>query len=254
MKIEGCRALVTGGNRGIGEGFVLELLEAGAARVYVGARTKANAEPLRDQAPDRIEIVELDTTIGDQVEAAALQCADVNLLINNAGVFRNTTLMGAENMAALREEIEVNYLGSMAMCRAFAPVIESQGGGAIVNVLSAGAIVAVPDMGGYSPSKFAMRAASDCMRAELAPRGIFVSALIVGSVKTRMAEHVQGVFQEEPRTIAKAGLTAAQYSIPEHDTDDFAIGVRAALARDPGTLAKNLARGVQAKAKTATKG
>ena len=245
MKIKGCRALVTGGNRGIGEGFVRELLEADAARVYVGTRDPNNAAHLSKLDRDRIEIVRLDTTSTAQIDAATRQCTDVDLLVNNAGVFGMQTLIGAPDMSSIREEIEVNYLGSIAMSRAFAPIIEASGGGCIVNVLSAGAIVAVPEMGGYSPSKFAMRAASDCMRAELAPRGIHVAALIVGSVKTRMAEHVQGVFQEEPRTIARAGLVAARHSIAEHDTDAFAIGVRAALARDPSALAANLARAVQ---------
>lgn len=245
MKIEGCRALVSGGNRGIGQGFVEALLDAGAARIYLGARTPADAESIRAVEPARIELVELDITRDDQVEAAVARCGDVNLLVNNAGVFHNQTLLGADDMRFLRDEIEVNYLGTMRMCRAFAPVLEGQGGGAIVNVLSAGGIVAVPDMGGYSPSKFAMRAASDCLRAELAPRGVTVSALIVGSVDTRMAEHVKGVVKAQPREIADAGLVAARHGIPEHDTDPFAIGVRAALARDPGELARNLAASVQ---------
>lgn len=247
MEIEGCRALVTGGNRGIGEAFVLELLELGAARVTVGSRDPAQAEHLRAASPDRVSILRLDVTQEDQVQAAAEQCGDVNLLVNNAGAFHMETLLGAEDSSALRDEMAVNYFGPVAMIRAFAPGIAAQGGGCIVNVLSAGAIVAVPDMGGYSPSKFAMRAASNCLRAELAPSGIHVAALIVGSVKTRMAAHVTGVRQEEPRTIAKAGIVAIRHSIDEHDTDDFTIGVRAALARDPGGLAANLARGVQAR-------
>ena len=193
MRIEGCKALVTGANRGIGLAFVEALLEAEAARVYLGARKPGDAEAVRAANPDRVELVELDITRPDQVESAAARCGGVELLVNNAGVFHNQTLMGAPTMDALREEIEVNYLGTLRMCRAFAPVIEAAGGGCIVNVLSAGGIVAVPDMGGYSPSKFAMRAASDCIRAELAPRGIHVSALIVGSVDTRMADHVTGV-------------------------------------------------------------
>ncbi|WP_299769000.1 SDR family NAD(P)-dependent oxidoreductase [uncultured Pseudoteredinibacter sp.] len=154
--------------------------------------------------------------------------------------------MNAPDLSAMRNEMEVNYLGPVAMARAFAPIIEKNGGGCIVNVLSAGGIVSVPEMGGYSPSKFATRAASNCLRAELAPRGIHVSSLIVGSVKTRMAEHVKGVAQVDPVVIAKAGILAAKAEIDEHDTDPHAIGVRAALARDPAGLAKALAAGVGA--------
>ncbi|MEE2692557.1 MAG: SDR family oxidoreductase [Pseudomonadota bacterium] len=247
MNIQGCTALVTGGNRGIGEGFVEELLEQGAARVYIGARNPADAEALVARDRDRLRAVKLDVTKPDQIEAAAAQCGDVNLLVNNAGAFSMQTLIGAPDLSAMRAEIETNYIGLVAMCRAFAPVIEARGGGAILNVLSAGGIVAVPVMGGYSPSKFAARAACDCMRAELAPRGVHVAALIVGSVDTRMAAHVKGRVKSQPRDIAKAGLVAAKHSINEHDTDPHAIEVRAFLARDPKGLANSMAAAVAPK-------
>lgn len=242
MKIEGCTALVTGGNRGIGEGFVEELIDAGAARVYVGSRSPEAAQAVVDTAPDRAEAVKLDVANEDDIANAAETCADVTLLVNNAGVFSMQTLIGAPDLSAMRAEIDVNYIGLVAMCRAFAPIIERNGGGAIVNVLSAGGIVAVPGMGGYSPSKFAARAASDCMRAELAPRGVHVASLIVGSVDTRMAAHVKGREKSKPRDIARAGLTAAKHSINEHDTDPHALEVRAFLARDPSGLAASMAK------------
>lgn len=241
MQIEGCRAIVTGGNRGIGEGFVRELLNEGAAKVYIGARTPAEAEEVAAIDPQRLQIVELDVSRPEQVDAASKACADVNLVVNNAGAFSMQTLLGAPDMSALRTEIEVNYIGLVSMCRAFAPIIEANGGGAIANVLSAGGIVSVPAMGGYSPSKFAARAACNCMRAELASRGIHVTALIVGSVRTRMAAHVKHVKQSEPEDIAKAGIHAIKNKIDEHDTDPHAISVRAALARDPAGLAASMA-------------
>src|SRR5690349_15543396 len=181
MNIEGSVALVTGGNRGIGEGFVQELLDAGASKIYVAARSKADAEEAA-KADERLVPIQLDVTNPDEVSAAAETASDVTLLVNNAGAFNRVSLLGAPDMSAMRQEIEVNYLGPVAMIRAFAPVIEANGGGAVVNVLSAGGIIAVPSMGGYSPSKFAMRAAGDCLRAELAPKNITLHSLIVGSV------------------------------------------------------------------------
>lgn len=242
MKVKDCTAIVTGANRGIGLGFVEELINAGAKKVYVAARDLNSASEVVDTDREKLVPIELDVSKPEQVEAAAEACQDVTLLVNNAGVFNHQTLMSAPDMDAMRAEIEVNYLGTVSMCRSFAPIIEKNGGGGIINVLSAGGIVAVPDMGGYSPSKFAARAASDCMRAELAPRGISVSALIVGSVKTRMAEHVKGVKQSLPADIAKAGIFAIEHNINEHDTDPHSIGVRAALARDPSGLAASMAR------------
>ena len=240
MKVAGSVALVTGGNRGIGEAFVRCLLNAGASKVYIGTRTNRAAAGLVEELGDRAVAVELDVTNPDQVRAAAEQCKDTSILINNAGVYLDQTLMGAPDMSAAREEMEVNYFGVLSMCRSFAPLLAANGGGAIVNVLSAGAIVAVPNMGGYSPSKFAARALTTNIRAELADQNTQVSCLIVGSVDTRMASHVQGK-KEAPSAIALAGIKAIERYIPEMDTDPFAINVRAAKARDPAKLEQQMA-------------
>ncbi len=242
MKIDGCTAIVTGGNRGIGLGFVEELLDAGAKRVYVAARKLSDAQAIVERDPDRLHPIQLDVTRMDEVESARKACPDVNLVVNNAGAFSRQTLLGADDMSGMRQEIETNYIGVVAMCRAFAPILKDNGGGAIVNVLSAGGIIAVPGMGGYSPSKFAARAASDCMRAELEPQGTHVAALIVGSVDTRMAKHVTWQEKSTPRDIGKAGILAVEQKIPEHDTDPHSVSVRAFLARDPHTIKRSMAK------------
>lgn len=241
MNIEDSVVIVTGGNRGIGEAFVRAFVAAGAKRVYVGARDPESAAHLVVEAPDRVVAVQLDVSKPDQIEAAAAQCKDVSIVVNNAGAFLNKRLMAAEDMSTAREEMEVNYFGLLGMCRAFAPALKANGGGAIVNVLSAGGLVAVPAMGGYSPSKFAARAASTCIRAELAPQGTHVSALIVGSVDTRMAAHVAGQ-KERPEDIAKVGLRAIKRKIDEIDTDRMAVETRADLARDPKGLERAMAK------------
>lgn len=241
MDIEGSVALVTGGNRGIGEAFVRAFLQAGAARVYIGARSASSAAHLVKDSGGRAVALELDVTRPEQVEAAARQCPDVSILVNNAGAFLNQRLLAAPDMDAAREEMEVNYFGLLAMSRAFAPILKANGGGAIVNVLSGGALVAMPVMGGYSPSKFAARAASACIRAELAGQKTQVSSLIVGSVDTRMAAHVAGN-KERPEDIAKAGLKAIRRGIDEIDTDRMAVELRADLARDPKGVERAVAR------------
>ena len=232
MEIKGSVALVTGGNRGIGEAFVRALLAAGATRIYVGTRDLANARHLVDEGGGKVVAVELDVSRPEQIEAAAARCQDVSILVNNAGQFSMQTLLKAPDLAAARAEMETNYFGPLAMCRAFAPILARHPQSAIANVLSAGGIVAVPGMGGYSPSKFAARAMSTCLRGELAPQNTSVTALIVGSVDTRMASHVEGA-KETPATIAEAGLKAIRRGADEVDTDYMAIEVRAGLGRDP---------------------
>ena len=241
MKIKDSTALVTGGNRGIGEAFVRAFLAAGARRVYVGARDIANAKHLVEEAPDRVTAVHLDITDPEQVAAAARQCDAVSILVNNAGAFTMRKLIDSPDMSGAREEMETNYFAPLNMCRTFAPILGRNPESAIANVLSAGGIVAVPGMGGYSPSKFAARAMTTIVRAELAAQNTSVTALIVGSVDTRMASHVQG-FKEAPETIAKAGLKAIERGVDEVDTDFMAIDVRASLARDPKTLEMQMRR------------
>ena len=240
MDLNNCTALVTGANRGIGAAFVVALLEAGAAKVYAACRNP-QAEDLEFDSDDpRIEAVALDVTDSQSIHDLAVACEDVQLLVNNAGLFAGETLLAAADISAARREMEVNYFGPLQMSRAFAPALERNGGGAIVNVLSAAGIVSVPNMGGYSPSKFAARAMGISLRAELADQNTQVQNLIVGSIDTRMAAHVEGK-KESPATVAKAGLRAVRKNIPEVDTDAFAINVRAALARDPARLEQQMA-------------
>lgn len=240
-EIKGAVAIVTGGNRGIGEGFVRELIAAGAAKVYVGSRDAAAAQHLVDEFGGKAVAIALDVSKPEQIVAAAKQASDVTIVVNNAGAFFNQLLVAAETTDAARMEMEVNYFGVLNMTRAFAPVIKNNGGGAICNVLSSAGIVAVPMMGGYSPSKFAARAASTSTRAELVKDNISVTALIVGSVDTRMASHVAGA-KERPEDIAKVGIQAIKRGTHEVDTDRMAVEVRAAASRDPAAQERALAR------------
>ncbi len=246
MQIEDSVALVTGGNRGIGEAFVRAFLAAGAKRVYVGTRVAEAAAHLVAEAPGRAVALPLDVSDPESIARAGRDCPDVTILVNNAGQFHRHTLLSAPDMSFARDEMEVNYFGPLAMCRVFAPVLARAKQSAIANVLSAGGLVAVPVMGGYSPSKFAARAMSTCLRAELASQGTTVTALFVGSVDTRMAEHVKGS-KEKPETIALAGLAAIRRGTEEVDTDIMAIEVRAATIREPEALARRFARGLTAK-------
>lgn len=241
MEIAGSVAIVTGGNRGIGEAFVRALLAADASRVYVGTRQREAAAHLVGEGAGRVVAVELDVTDEAAIARATSQCGDVTILVNNAGAYSMQTLLGAPDLVAARAEMETNYFGPLAMSRAFAPVLARANVSAIVNVLSAGGLVAVPIMGGYSPSKFAARAMSTCLRAELAAQGTAVTALFVGSVDTRMSAHILGN-KERPQTIANAGLAAIRRRADEVDTDLMAIEVRAATIREPEALARRFAR------------
>jgi NAD(P)-dependent dehydrogenase (short-subunit alcohol dehydrogenase family) len=225
--VKGSVALVTGGNRGIGRAFVEELLSGGAARVYCGARKPDDIPAALGAIP-----VQLDITDEASVAAAVAACPDITVLVNNAGFHGRERLVLTDHPEIAREEMEVNYFGTLNMIRAFAPVLGANGGGSIVNVLSVAGAFPTAFMGGYSPAKSATLFLSTIARAELAPQQTSVTALIVGSVDTRMAEHVEGI-KENPRDIAAAGLRAMARGERTVDTDRMAIETRARYSMDP---------------------
>ncbi len=170
MQIQGAIALVTGANGGIGQYYIQGLQAAGANRIYAGARNPDSLKDIAATDPDRIIPIPLDITNEASVKAAAQAYTDVNLLINNAGVGFNQRLVADINFDKVRSEIEVNYLGTLRMCLAFAPVLKANGGGAIVNMLTILAKVNFPLNASYCASKAAALLATQGIRAELAPQ------------------------------------------------------------------------------------
>jgi NAD(P)-dependent dehydrogenase (short-subunit alcohol dehydrogenase family) len=237
--VAGCVAIVSGGNRGIGRGFVEELVAGGAAKVYCGARSPSDVPAELIDAG--VVPVPLDITDTDSVAAAVASCPDVTVVVNNAGLHGRDRLVLAQDPDIARQEMEVNYFGTLNMIRAFAPVLASNGGGAVVNVLSVAGAIPTAFMGGYSPAKSAALFLSIIARAELEPQDTSVTALIVGSVDTRMADHVEG-WKENPRDIAVAGLAAMVRGERIFDTDRMAIEARAKYALDPVRWERGMAK------------
>jgi len=187
MKLEQSIALVTGANRGLGLAFVHGLLAAGARKVYAAARDPATLPQLPGVVP-----LALDVTQPEQVAAAADAAGDVSLLINNAGIASYGSLLAPDGLEAFRRQFETNTVGTLAMVRAFAPVLARQGGGAIVNVLSALSWLTLPGTGGYSASKSAGWALSNGLRQELKAQHTQLLALHMAFMDTDMARHAAG--------------------------------------------------------------
>jgi NAD(P)-dependent dehydrogenase (short-subunit alcohol dehydrogenase family) len=184
MKIPDSVEFVTGANRGIGLAFAQELLPGGARKVYAAARQ-----------PERITLagvgrVRLDVTNAEDVTAAARQCTDVNLLINNVGIALWTGSLAPDSVEAARSEMETNYYGPLLLSRAFAPVLAQNGGGAIVNLLSVLSWVAVPYAGTYSASKAAAWALTNWLWTALREQGTQVVSVHAGPIDTDMATNL----------------------------------------------------------------
>ncbi|MEU9382565.1 SDR family oxidoreductase [Streptomyces sp. NPDC048279] len=223
MKIEGSVALVTGANRGIGLAFSRALLARGASKVYAGVRrpedlTEPGLEPLR-----------LDVTDDDQVEAAARTASDATIVINNAGIQGGPPLLAGGSLDGARRELEVNYLGTWAVSRAFAPVLAANGGGALVNMLSVASWRANSRFPSYAASKSAQWSLTNALRLALRDQGTLVVGVHVGYVETDATTEIEGP-KIDPAEVASQTMDAIARDEPEVLVDETTRKVRAALS------------------------
>jgi NAD(P)-dependent dehydrogenase (short-subunit alcohol dehydrogenase family) len=223
MDIKGSVALVTGANRGIGRALAADLVNRGA-KVYGSARDVTTVTD-----PGVIP-VRLDITDPAQVAAAAATCGDVTILINNAGISTDTTLLTAP-LSAAREEIEVNYLGTLAMARAFSPVLGTNGGGALVNVLSVLSWYSAVEHGTYAAAKAASWSATNGLRVSLREQGTLVTAVHCGYVDTDMSRDVKSP-KLPVATIVAAIADGIETDQEEVLVDPFSRHVRSSLSGD----------------------
>jgi NAD(P)-dependent dehydrogenase (short-subunit alcohol dehydrogenase family) len=195
--------------------------------VYAAARrtdsvTDSRLVPVRLDLTDRTSIVE-----------AAAVASDATLVINNAGISTSTPILGDEDR--LRQELDVNYFGPVAVSRSFAPVLGANGGGALVNVLSVLSWVTLPTSGAYPAAKAAMWSATNALRLALADQGTLVVAVHVGYMDTDMAAHVTAP-KTSPATVADATLDSVEAGQPEVLVDDISRRVRSALSQPLSAL------------------
>jgi NAD(P)-dependent dehydrogenase (short-subunit alcohol dehydrogenase family) len=225
MKIDGSVALVTGANRGLGLAYARELVKRGAAKVYGAAR-----DPAAVTEPG-VTPVALDITDPERVAKVAEQCADVSLLVNNAGVIKASTFIGAPNLDAARLEMETNYLGTLSMCRAFAPVLAANGGGAIVNMLSVTSFYTNPFNASYGASKAAAWSLTNGVRLELHHQGTLVVAVHAGFIDTDMAALVDAP-KVSPESVAQQVFDSVEAGRIEVLADERTRTIKAQLSRD----------------------
>jgi NAD(P)-dependent dehydrogenase (short-subunit alcohol dehydrogenase family) len=209
MDIEGRTVLLTGANRGLGRHLLDVLLERGAAKVYATAR-----KPLEVREHERVVALALDLTDRATIEAAARQAGDATLLINNASTAAFASPLDADP-DAVRAEMAINYDGTFDVVRAFVPVIERNGGGAIVNVLSLLSLASAPPMAGYSASKAAAHSLTQALRPVLRAKGISVHGVYPAGIDTDMLAGIDAP-KTPPRQVAEAlldGLAADREDI-----------------------------------------
>jgi NAD(P)-dependent dehydrogenase (short-subunit alcohol dehydrogenase family) len=221
MDIARSTALVTGANRGFGRHLALELVARGAT-VYAGARNIASLDVPGAKG------LELDITDPASVAAAADIAGDVTLLINNAGSATGADLLHSD-LEQIHLEMDTHFFGTLAVIRAFAPRIAANGGGAILNVLSALSWISFPDIGAYCAAKSASWSMTNALRSKLAGDNIRVTGLHVGYMDTDMAASVSAP-KSDPADIARIALDGIEEGLYEILADETSRQVQAGLS------------------------
>lgn len=223
-QLAGSTVLVTGANGGLGTQFVSQAVDAGAARVYAGARAP------RQWDDDRIVPLLLDVDDRESIAAAARLAADTTILVNNAGIARPGDLLSSP-IEAIEAQLTTNLLGPLLMCRALADSLV-EGHGAVINVASV--LSWLPTGKGYSISKAALWSATNGLRLELAPRGVQVLGAYLGYTDTPMTRGLDLAVLNDPAEVVRAIYAGLEDGAAEVLVDETTRQVRAALSAPLG--------------------
>jgi NAD(P)-dependent dehydrogenase (short-subunit alcohol dehydrogenase family) len=236
MKLDNKNIIVTGANRGIGAAIVRELLKHKVGKVYTATRKLEN---LPDFGDKRAVPIMLDTADAKQVVAATETAKDVQVVINNAGTANFGSIISG-TMDSIAADMNTNYYGTLSVIRAFVPVLQRNGEGLIANVASVAGLAPITMFGSYSASKAALHSATQCLRAELAGRGIHVAGIYPGPIDTDMTRDFKAD-KASPQSTAEAivaGLIAGKdYIFP----DPMSEQVGPLWLKDPQGLEKQFA-------------
>ena len=225
MKISGSTALVTGASRGLGRHFATQLLERGATRVYATAR-----RPEQVDLPG-VAVLPLDITDPDSVAAVAEAAPDVTLLVNNAGVSLGQNLVTGD-LSQIRLELDTNFYGTLAVIRAFAPVLAGNGGGAILNVLSRLSWLSYEGATSYAVAKAAEWSLTNGVRLELARQGTLVSGVLLSATDTDMMAGWD-IPKNDPADVVRQALDGIEAGQLEIIADEDTAQARADLSAGP---------------------
>lgn len=227
MKLANATVLITGANRGIGLAFARAALARGARKVYAAAR-----DPASVTLPG-VEAVKLDVTRPEDVAAIAQRCGDVTLLINNAGIAVVGDFLAADAIDSVRAHMDTNFFGPLLLAQALAPALARNGGGAIVNVLSAVSWISLPQLGVYSASKSAAWSLTNGLRNELRAQHTQVLGMHMGFVDTDMVRGFDTA-KASPDDVVRHTLDALEAGADEVLADDTARHIKQGLSAEPG--------------------
>ena len=193
--------LITGASSGFGR-LIAETLARKKYQVFatmrnVAGRNAAVAREFEDLAKREtlsLQILELDVTgevsVDRAVSKLVLQCGRIDVLVNNAG-YGIVDLAESATLAQAQRQFDTNFFGVVRMNRAVLPTMRRQGSGLLLHVSSGAGRLAIPAMGMYCASKFAMEALAETYRYELAALGIDSVVIEPGAYATPIMEKLE---------------------------------------------------------------
>lgn len=224
MNIAGSIVFVTGASRGVGLAFAKSALALGASKVYAGVRNVDDFD-----VPGLIP-VQIDITDQSSVAAAAQHCQDTTVLVNNAGIGIVQDGVLAPNMIDLsRHLMDTNTFGIVRTGQAFAPILATNGGGAVVNVLSDVTWFSLPSMAAYAASKAAAWSVTNALCLELRAQRTHVLSVHVGFVDTDLTKGFD-VPKIEALEVARASYESLKNGDLEVLVDDGTRSIKSTLS------------------------
>ena len=238
MNIQGKTALVSGANRGIGKAITIELLEAGAKRVYAGARNTNTLTELHNTYGERLVPIELDVTKDDTIQHAAETAKDVDILVNNAGIFAFGNFLGGNLLESFDSNLQVNLYGLVKLTNAFLPTLKEKENAAIVCISTMAALANMPMGLTYSASKAAVHSTIQGLRGELHNTNILVTEVYPGPIDTDMTKDFDDIEKDSPETVAKNVIIGIQEKKEDIFPDKMSQQVGPQYFTSPKTLEK----------------
>jgi NAD(P)-dependent dehydrogenase (short-subunit alcohol dehydrogenase family) len=229
--------LVTGANRGIGKNIVEEFLRNGARKVYAAARNLESLNPLLLAHPGSVVPVHIDLNKPETIVTAAETARDVEIVVNNAGMFKASNLMAGDSVTALQTEMEVNVYGLMRVAQAFAPILKANGGGALVQLNSVASLKNFSNLATYSASKAASYSITQALRDVLADQGTQIVSVHPGPIATDMSDEAGFGDISEPVERVSQAIIAALAADEFHSFPDT-------MAREIGAVYQGFATNI----------
>ncbi|MCY4045096.1 MAG: SDR family NAD(P)-dependent oxidoreductase [Cellvibrionales bacterium] len=204
FSLKGKTVLITGANRGIGEGFVRAFAEQGAKKIYVCARDLSNLDELVNTFGNILQPLHLVLEDYSTIDSVVSKVDELDVLINNAGIISMTTCSSPDALELLESEMRVNLYGPVKLTNALMPTLKQSQEAAIINVSSIAGMANFPSIGTYSMTKAAMNSYSQGLRADLLNTSVRVINVSPGPHDTRLAE---GNPMDKPAPINVASKT-----------------------------------------------